>query len=128
MADQVFEVQETVTTERVAAYGAVSGDDNAIHTDTTAAAAAGLPAPVAHGVLVAGIAISHAHKWAAERNKRVAGYETRFVKPLYVSVDEPATVTISATEAADRIDIKVSTIRDGAEVAILRPLRVFLSD
>lgn len=125
-----FEATETVTTDRVAAYGRASGDDNAIHTDPHAASVAGLPAPVAHGVLVMGIALGYAHQWAAARGKEVAGYETRFVKPLYVSADAPAELTIIGTVTDDeqRIDIKVSTTRDGTEVALLRPLRAFLRD
>ncbi len=45
----------TVTPEHVAAYAAVSGDDNPVHTDAEAARALGLAAPIAHGMYLMGL-------------------------------------------------------------------------
>lgn len=129
MPDHVFEHRCTITSELVAAYGGVSGDDNAIHTDPVAASEAGLPAPIAHGMLTAGIALRKAQLWAATSGRQVIGYETRFVKPVYVSPGIGTNVLITATsDTGDRLDMRVSVIAaDGTETVVLRPLRVYLA-
>jgi acyl dehydratase len=56
-----------VTAEMLKAYAAASGDSNPIHLDPEAARRAGLPGPIAHGMLVSA--------WLAERAERFASGE-----------------------------------------------------
>ncbi|MFW0790560.1 MaoC family dehydratase [Gordonia sp. CPCC 205333] len=126
--DVVWTAEEIVDTERVRRYGVVGGDSNAIHTDPEAAKAAGLPAPVAHGMLTAGIALGHATRWASENGLRLTGYDTRFVAPVYVTPDIPARLQLSAKRTkADRLDISVAVVTDDGAKAVLRPLRVYVA-
>lgn len=118
---------EVMTRARVQQYGEFSGDNNAIHTDPDAAAAAGLPAPVAHGILTVGIVLAHAAEWLGEIGARIEGYETRFTAPVYV-YDDPVRLEITADVASDgRLDVSVVAIHDGVSKAVLRPMRVYFA-
>lgn len=50
-----FTLTKRYTPEEVAAFAASTGDSNAIHTSAAAAAAAGLPAPILPGLLMAAL-------------------------------------------------------------------------
>lgn len=118
---------EIITRARVQQYGNLSGDDNAIHTDPDAAAAAGLPAPVAHGILTVGIVLAHAAEWLGETGGYITGYETRFTAPVYV-YDDPVRLKISADVAsAGRLDVSVAAIHGGVSKVVLRPMRVYFA-
>lgn len=124
-SDVVWTADEVIDTERVRRYGEVAGDTNAIHTDPAAAQAAGLPAPVAHGMLTAGIVLGHATRWASAHGFELTGYDTRFVAPVYVTPDQPAHLQLSAKRTkADRLDVSVSVVTDEGAKAVLRPMRV----
>ncbi|NMO04550.1 MaoC family dehydratase [Gordonia sp. TBRC 11910] len=123
--DVVWTAEEIIDTERVRRYGVVAGDSNAIHTDPEAARAAGLPAPVAHGMLTAGIVLGHATRWATENGFVLAGYDTRFVAPVYVTPGDPARLQLSAKRSRpDRLDISVAVVTEEGTKAVLRPMRV----
>lgn len=123
--DVVWTADEVIDTERVRRYGLVAGDSNAIHTDPQAAKDAGLPAPVAHGMLTAGIVLGHATRWASANGFELTGYDTRFVAPVYVTPDQPARLQLSAKRTkADRLDISVAVVTDDGAKAVLRPMRV----
>lgn len=118
---------ESMTRARVQQYGKISGDDNAIHTDPDAAAGAGLPAPVAHGILTVGIVLVYAAKWLEEIGGHITGYETRFTAPVYVH-DDPVQLEIGAEVASDgRLDVSVVATHDGISKVVLRPMRVYFT-
>ena len=121
-----WEAVDEISPDRVRVCGSLSGDDNAIHTDPAAAAAAGLPAPVAHGILTAGIALAHVARWVRDDlGGIVTAYDTRFTAPVYVS-ESPTTIYIRAKVVQPgRVDAVVEAADlDGQLKAVLRPLRV----
>jgi len=74
----------TVTAADMAAFAALSGDDNAIHRDVEAAAAAGFRAPIAHGALGIALATGMASKLGLTRGTllALAGVSWRFRVPI----------------------------------------------
>jgi acyl dehydratase len=74
----------TVTAADMAAFAALSGDDNAIHRDAVAAAAAGFAAPIAHGALGIAIATGLASQLGLTRGTLLAltGLSWRFRAPI----------------------------------------------
>jgi acyl dehydratase len=74
----------TVTAADMAAFASLSGDDNAIHRDADAAAAAGFRAPIAHGALGVAIATGLASKLGLTRGTllALAGLSWRFRVPI----------------------------------------------
>ena len=73
-----------VTAADMAAFAALSGDDNAIHRDPAAAQAAGFRAPIAHGALGIAIATGLASKLGLTRGTllALAGVSWRFRVPI----------------------------------------------
>ncbi|MYR05557.1 hypothetical protein GTV32_04175 [Gordonia sp. SID5947] len=127
---QLWETTEEITMDRVRRYARVSGDRNAIHIDAAAAAAAGLSAPIAHGLLILGIVVRHADDWVRDRGGRITGCDTRFVRPVYLG-DEPVTLYVTAhLVGAGHIAATASVLdADGStQRAILRPIRISYSD
>lgn len=122
---RIWRASTKVSAETVRQYGELSGDDNAIHTDPAAATAAGLAAPVAHGILTVGIALGHAQLWLTEIGARITGYDTRFVSPVFVGA-EPTRVDFEGRLAADgRLDLAVNATYNGSTKPVLRPMRVY---
>ena len=74
----------TVTAADMAAFATLSGDDNAIHRDPAAAAAAGFRAPIAHGALGIAIATGLASTIGLTRGTllALAGLSWRFRVPI----------------------------------------------
>jgi len=74
----------TVTAADMAAFAALSGDDNAIHRDAVAAATAGFAAPIAHGALGIAIATGLASQLGLTRGTllALAGLSWRFRAPI----------------------------------------------
>jgi acyl dehydratase len=64
----------------VARYAAASGDSNPIHVDPAAAAAAGLGAPIAQGMLVMAHLVRLAEQWRGDA--LVMGARSLFVRPI----------------------------------------------
>ena len=66
--------------QTIAAYAAVSGDDNPLHLDPRVAAQAGFAAPLAHGMLVMAAFEPALLAWRADL--RIARLAAKFVQPL----------------------------------------------
>lgn len=64
----------------IAAYVAVSGDDNPLHLDRDLAARAGFAAPLVHGMLVMAAFEPALRAWRADL--RIAKLSGKFVQPL----------------------------------------------
>jgi len=97
----------TVTAADMAAFAALSGDDNAIHRDAAAAAAAGFAAPIAHGALGIAVATGLASRLGMTRDTllALAGLSWRFRAPIMAgdTVTLQLRVTgLRKTSAADR--------------------------
>lgn len=72
--------KHVITKEMIRQYAAVSGDAGSIHLDSDAAFKAGFDRPIAHGMLLMGLAQSmylsaHPAKW-------ISSYSMKFVHPL----------------------------------------------
>ena len=77
-------------------YAGASGDFNPIHWNDRAAAEAGLPEVVAHGMLTMGLAIRAVTEWAGGPGA-VAEYRVRFRRPVPVPDGQRALVVVSGT-------------------------------
>lgn len=75
-------------------YAGASGDFNPIHWNDRAAAEAGLPDVIAHGMLTMGLAIRSVTEWAGGPGA-VAEYRVRFRRPVPVPDDKRALVVVS---------------------------------
>lgn len=74
---------QTVRRQDLVRYAAASGDLNTIHWDERAAAEAGLPDVVAHGMLTMGIAARALTRWTGDPGS-VVSYSARFARPVVV--------------------------------------------
>lgn len=122
----IWDAEEEISTGRVRRYAEVSGDTNAIHLDPAAARAAGLSAPVAHGLLIVGIVLRHADDWARGNDATITGCDTRFVRPVYLA-ERPVTLHVVGHLAdPGHIAAEVWTLdADGVRHrAIIRPIRI----
>ena len=79
-------------------YQGASGDFNPIHHDEPFALAAGLPAPIAVGMLPAGMLAAWATDWLGAENIR--RFRVRFVNPVFPG----DTVTCSGRVVSSRVD------------------------
>jgi acyl dehydratase len=77
-------------------YCGASGDFNAIHWSDTAAAAAGLPDVIAHGMLTMARSCNGVVAWVGDPSA-IVEYGVRFVRPVVVPVDGSDTVTVDGT-------------------------------
>lgn len=111
--------EKQITQDDIVSYAAVSGDANPLHTDAEYAAKTRFKAPIAHGMLGAGL-ISAALGVKLAPNSVVVylGQTLRFRAP--VSAGDTLTATVEATEVDDersRITLKTTvTNQDGTEV------------
>ena len=80
-------------------YAVASGDSNPIHSSPEAAAAAGLPDVVAHGMLVMGLAMRAVTEWSGDPGA-VRGCSVRFLQPVLVGPDAATLITVAATVSA----------------------------
>lgn len=104
----------TVTREDLVRYAGASVDLNPIHFNDAAAAQAGLPGVLAHGMLTAALALQPVVDWIGDPTA-VVSYETRFTRPVVVDQVKGAGLSISAKvarldgeERTARIDITVT--------------------
>lgn len=72
-----------MTKERIRQYTLLSGDDNPIHWDESAAVEQGFPTPIAHGLLTMGLVMSIASPFT-EQGMSISSYTMRFLRPVYV--------------------------------------------
>ncbi|WP_232016779.1 MaoC family dehydratase [Gordonia insulae] len=122
----IWDAIEEISLDRVRRYADVSGDHNAIHVDPAAARAAGLSAPIAHGLLIVGIVLRHADDWLTRNGGTISGCDTRFVRPVYLAED-PVSLHVTGHRAGPgHIDAAVWRFDpDGVtHRAIIRPIRI----
>lgn len=98
----------TVTREDLVRYAGASVDLNPIHFNDAAAAQAGLPGVLAHGMLTAALALQPVVDWIGDPTT-VVSYETRFTRPVVVGQVNGAELSISAKVA--RLDAEERTAR-----------------
>ncbi len=77
----VPELRQVISQERINDYAAASGDHNPIHLDPKAAAAAGLPSTIAHGLLTMGATCANLERWLGG-SRFVGRVSCRFSAPL----------------------------------------------
>jgi acyl dehydratase len=94
-------------------YAGASGDLNEIHWSEHAAAAAGLPDVIAHGMLTMGRSLNGVVAWAGDPSA-VRSYGVRFVRPIVVP-----------NEGSDRVtvDAEIAEVLDGGRVRVLLDVR-----
>jgi acyl dehydratase len=104
----------------LARYAAASGDLNPIHLSSAAAAAAGLPDVIAHGMLIMGVAMRVVTQWAGDPGS-VRDCRARFLQPVAVPVDVeiPIEVEAQAVEVPGAAEATVTLLvrTDGRLVA-----------
>lgn len=107
---QLPEQNLRITRESLVKYAGASGDFNIIHWNDRAAAAAGLPGVISHGMLTMAEAIRVVTAWTGDP-ECVLGYRTRFSRPLVVpDTDEGVDIRVTGV---------VTAVADGmAEVSI----------
>jgi acyl dehydratase len=106
-ADWSFSLQD------VAEFARLSGDDNPIHLDPSAARAAGFDGPIVHGALVMGLFSRLLGTRLPGPGTIYLGQEIRFTRPVYPG----ATVTAHVEVVAVREDKPVVSLRTWAEAA-----------
>lgn len=113
VGDVIAERTVHLTRESLVRYAGASGDFNPIHYRDDVAAAVGLPGVLAHGMLTMGIASSVVIAALGDSSK-VTGYGVRFTKPVVVSPEDGADLTVLAKvgavdETTARIDLTVKS-------------------
>jgi 3-hydroxybutyryl-CoA dehydratase len=92
----------------VARYAEASGDSNPIHVDPAVAAAAGLGAPIAQGMLVMAHLVRMAEQWRGDA--LVMGARSLFVRPI--GLDER--LAVDGRVVAGEVARNVTSDGDGA--------------
>jgi acyl dehydratase len=111
----------TVTMLDLLVYSGASGEFSPIHWSERAAAAAGLPGIIAHGMFLMTKVAQAVTTWIGDP-ARISDFSVRFSAPLVVSEERPATMTtaVSAIEARDDGSRRLHLdVRDGAGVPLL---------
>ncbi|MEE8422569.1 MAG: MaoC family dehydratase [Dehalococcoidia bacterium] len=113
--------EKTVTEEDIAKYAEVSGDANPLHADAEYAARTRFKAPIAHGMLAAGlISAALGTRIAPDSVVIYLSQSLRFRAP--VSAGDTLTATVEATEVdpeRSRITLDTTvTNQDGTEVIL----------
>jgi len=116
-----------ITREQIQRYAEASGDFNPIHLDDEVAKGAGLPGPIAHGMLMAGLLAERANRFIEDELKsseyQLKEFQTRF-KALTLIGDVPSVGGV-IREVTDRtlvIDLHVRNQRD--EIATIGTARL----
>lgn len=104
-----------LTRDSLVRYAGASGDFNPIHYNDTAAASAGLPGVLAHGMLTMGLAVEPVVDWLGDPT-RVTNYQVRFTRPVVVDAVDGVEVAVVATLA--RLDDDRSTGRVDLTVTV----------
>lgn len=113
VGETVAERTVHLTRDSLVRYAGASGDFNPIHYRDDAAAAAGLPGVLAHGMLTMGLAVQPVVDWLAGDSGRVLDYQVRFTRPVVVDPETGADVHVAAKVGlidgdAARIDLTVT--------------------
>lgn len=101
---------------QVRAYGEASNDDNPIHLDPGAAAAAGLPACPVQGMLIAAQFETAIRRWRA--NARIVRLSVRFVRPLFTGTPVDIGGRVAATDGDGLVVRLIVTGADGRTVCV----------
>jgi acyl dehydratase len=107
-------------------YAGASGDFNPIHWSDRAAADAGLPDVIAHGMFTMATAVRVVIAWCGDPGA-VASYGVRFTRPVPVPAAEGAQLRVEAAVASKddggrtvRVDLTATTTGpDGGTVTVL---------
>lgn len=105
-------VDHVFLADDIVAFARLSGDDNPIHLDDTAARAAGFEGVIAHGAMVMGLFSRLLGTRLPGNGTIYLGQEMRFSRPVYPG----ATVTAHVEVVTVRDDKPVVTLRTWAEV------------
>jgi acyl dehydratase len=100
VGDQLPPYRFTISRLDLVRYCGASGDFNEIHWSDRAAANAGLPDVIAHGMLTMARSVNGVVAWAGDPTA-VVDYRVRFVRPVVVPVDGSDTVTVQAEVVED---------------------------
>ena len=110
-------VEHVFTTEDVAAFARLSGDDNPIHLDADAATAAGFEREVVHGVLVTSLISRLLGTRLPGPGTILLGQELRYRRPVYPGDRLTATVEVTSVRE-DKPVIVLKTWVEGDEVVL----------
>ena len=99
-------------------YAGASGDFNPIHWSERAAAAAGLPDVIAHGMFTMATAVRVVTAWCGDPGA-VVQYGVRFTRPVPVPAEQGAQVRVEAAVAAK--DDEARTVRVDLTATIAAP-------
>ena len=117
----------TVTApHHMAAFAAVSGDHNPLHTDVAAARLAGFDAPIVHGMWLSAVAQRAAASVGATHHARsIRSWLTRWVAPLQPGAEVEITVERTGVDGGDTV-VEVTCRADGeltmvAEAVVASP-------
>jgi acyl dehydratase len=111
-----------ITHDDLREYAEAAGDHNPIHLDPHAAAAAGLPGTIAHGMLVMGLATSAVESWAGAP-ATVEECGARWTRPVVVpatGTDVHVEATVVERLAQNRVRLRV-TARCGDDTVMTMP-------
>jgi enoyl-CoA hydratase len=106
-------VTATFGAREVAAFVALSGDDNPIHLDAAAASAAGFEREIVHGALVLGLISRLLGTTLPGPGTVIIEQQIRYRRPVFVG--EPVTAHVEVTSV--REDKPVVTLRTWAETS-----------
>ncbi len=117
----------TVTApHHMAAFAAVSGDHNPLHTDVAAARLAGFDAPIVHGMWLSAVAQRAAASVGATHHARsIRSWLARWVAPLQPGAEVEITVERTGVDGGDTV-VEVTARADGeltmvAEAVVASP-------
>ena len=122
MADRLVPGMQAAVTAifaapEVAAFVALSGDDNPIHLDAVAAQAAGFEREVVHGVLVTSLISRLLGTRLPGPGTILLGQELRYRRPVYPGDRLTATVEVTSVRE-DKPVIVLKTWVEGTEVVL----------
>lgn len=122
-------LEHVFTTDDVAAFARLSGDENPIHLDAGAGRSAGFDREVVHGVLVVSLISRLLGTVLPGPGTILLGQELRYLRPVYPGDRLQATVEVTNI----REDKPVTTLRtwietdeivvEGQATVVVRPIR-----
>ena len=102
VGQELPELRIPITRERLVMYAGASGDFNDIHWSDRAAAAAGLPDVIAHGMLTMAEAVRVVTAWTGDPDC-VVEYATRFSRPVVVPDTDAGAELVVAGRVAELV-------------------------
>lgn len=108
--DQGERTTFTLDADAVGRYAVVSGDDNPVHLDESAARRLGLPGTIVHGMLVLAAAVDHATaSLGGNATARVRTVSTRFTTPVLTGEQVAVTWARRATTSGEGLAFRART-------------------